>query len=95
MARTSRQARGFGFESLGARGYRAAQLEAGIVAGRLQLAAFALGLGGTGLTFFDDPVSQFFGTGDACLLVSSIGVPAYRSKPGGRPGAPTELTSFG
>src|SRR3990172_1242693 len=36
---------------LGSRGYRAAQLEAGIVSGRLALSAFALGLGATGLTF--------------------------------------------
>ena len=43
--------------ALGARGYRAAQLEAGIVAGRLALNAFALGGGATGLTFYDGLVS--------------------------------------
>ncbi|HUK40936.1 MAG TPA: SagB/ThcOx family dehydrogenase, partial [Candidatus Acidoferrales bacterium] len=38
----------------GNRGYRAAQLEASIIAGKLYLAAYALGLGASGLTFFDD-----------------------------------------
>ena len=45
---------------LGNRGYRAAQLEASITAGRVYLAAYALGLGGTGLTFYDDAVTDFF-----------------------------------
>jgi SagB-type dehydrogenase family enzyme len=44
----------------GERGYRAAQLEAAIVGGKLYLAAYALGLGATGLTFFDDDVIEFF-----------------------------------
>jgi SagB-type dehydrogenase family enzyme len=47
-------------ERYGNRGYRAAQLEAGIVAGRLYLAAYGLGFGATGLTFFDDEVIDFF-----------------------------------
>jgi SagB-type dehydrogenase family enzyme len=46
--------------SLGNRGYRAAQLDASIAAGRLYLAAYALGFGATGLTFFDDAVTDFF-----------------------------------
>jgi len=44
----------------GNRGYRAAQLEASVSAGRLYLAAYALGFGATGLTFFDDAVTEFF-----------------------------------
>jgi len=44
----------------GNRGYRAAQFEAGVLGGRLYLAAYALGLGATGLTFFDDEVTRFF-----------------------------------
>jgi SagB-type dehydrogenase family enzyme len=79
---------------LGSRGYRVAQLEAGVAAGRLSLAAFTLGCGATGLTFFDDEVVRFFGTRGDCLLVTSVGVPAYRSAPGGRPQAPTELAGF-
>src|SRR5205823_1919148 len=72
--------------ALGGRGYRAAQLEAGIAAGRLALAAFTLGYGATGLTFYDEAVSQHFATQAACMLVTSVGVPAYRNTPGGRPG---------
>jgi SagB-type dehydrogenase family enzyme len=44
----------------GNRGYRAVQLEAGIIGGKLYLAAYALHLGATGLTFFDDDVTEFF-----------------------------------
>lgn len=52
--------------ALGDRGYRVAQLEAGIVGGRMYLAATGHGLGATGLTFYDDEVSGFF---------SSVGAP--------------------
>ena len=41
-------------ERFGNRGYRAAQLEASIAAGKLYLAAYAQGLRATGLTFYDD-----------------------------------------
>lgn len=44
----------------GNRGYRAAQLEASIIGGRFYLAAYAQKLGATGLTFYDDSVTQFF-----------------------------------
>jgi SagB-type dehydrogenase family enzyme len=44
----------------GNRGYRAAQLEASIVGGKLYLAAYAQRLGASGLTFFDDDVTEFF-----------------------------------
>jgi hypothetical protein len=72
-------------EALGARGYRAAQLEAGVAAERLQLAAFALGVGATGLTFLDDEVSAFFGTRAAPMLTVAVGLPAYRARTGRRP----------
>jgi len=48
------------FNRLGNRGYRAVQLEAGIVGGRLYLVAYAQRLGATGLTFYDDDVTRFF-----------------------------------
>jgi hypothetical protein len=80
--------------TLGSRGYRAAQLEAGIVAERLALAAFTLGAGATGLTFYDELASQFFATPTQCLLVTAVGVPAYRNRPGGSPGAPAELAHY-
>ncbi|HVS88860.1 MAG TPA: SagB/ThcOx family dehydrogenase [Candidatus Acidoferrum sp.] len=44
----------------GNRGYRAVQLEAGILSGKLYLAAYAQRLGATGLTFYDDEVNRFF-----------------------------------
>jgi hypothetical protein len=46
-------------DRLGNRGYRAAQLEAGILGGRLYLAAYAQRLGASGLTFYDDDVVSF------------------------------------
>jgi SagB-type dehydrogenase family enzyme len=47
-------------QRFGNRGYRAVQLEAGIIGGKLYLAAYAQNLGATGLTFFDDDVTAFF-----------------------------------
>jgi nitroreductase len=47
-------------ERFGNRGYRAAQLEAAIMGGKLYLGAYAQGLGASGLTFFDDDVIEFF-----------------------------------
>ena len=47
-------------ERYGNRGYRAVQLEAGAIGGRIYLAAYAQRLGATGLTFFDDDVIKFF-----------------------------------
>lgn len=70
----------------GARGYRAANLEAGIASGRMQLAAHTLGVGATGLTFYDDDVRRFFDTESAPLLVTAVGPRAHRPWPGRRPG---------
>jgi SagB-type dehydrogenase family enzyme len=47
-------------ERFGNRGYRVAQLEGGILGGRMYLAAYAQGFGATGLTFFDDDAIAFF-----------------------------------
>jgi len=68
-------------ENYGNRGYRAAQMEAGIVGGKMYLAAYALKRGATGLTFFDDDVTEFFSphaAGKICMLVVSVGVPGKR-----------------
>ena len=62
--------------ALGARGSRAAQLEAGIVAGRMYLGAYAHRFGATGLTFYDDEVIRFFhpdAEGKSCMLVVAVG----------------------
>jgi Nitroreductase family len=81
-------------DDMGPRRYRAALFESGLAAGRLQLAAFSVGLGATGLTFFDDEVKAAFDTEAACMLVTAVGVPDYRSRPGGKPRQPTYLTGF-
>ena len=47
-------------EHFGNRGYRVAQLDSAIAGGRMYLASYALGLGATGLTFYDDLVTNFF-----------------------------------
>ncbi len=68
-------------ERFGNRGYRAAQLEAGIIGGRLYLAAYALGLGATGLTFYDDDVTDFFSphaSGKSVMFLVALGHPAKR-----------------
>jgi SagB-type dehydrogenase family enzyme len=60
----------------GNRGYRAAQLEAGIIGGRLYLAAYAIRIGATGLTFFDDDVTDFFSphaAGKSAIFLVAIG----------------------
>jgi SagB-type dehydrogenase family enzyme len=62
-------------ERHGNRGYRAAQLEAGIRTGRIYLGAVARGLGVTASTFYDDEVTAFFapGTPKTPLLCAAIG----------------------
>ncbi|MEV4198458.1 hypothetical protein [Micromonospora globbae] len=72
------------------RGYRDAQLAAGLVEGRLHLAAYALGASASGMTFVDAEVPALLAEPDdlAALLFTCVGVPAYRSRAGGGPGAP-------
>jgi SagB-type dehydrogenase family enzyme len=60
----------------GNRGYRAAQLEAGILGGKLYLAAYAQHLGATGLTFYDDDVVRFFSPhaeGKSAIFLVAVG----------------------
>jgi SagB-type dehydrogenase family enzyme len=64
------------FERLGNRGYRVVQLEAGILGGRLYLAAYAQRLGATGLTFYDDDVARFFcphAEGKSAIFLVALG----------------------
>ncbi len=81
--------------ALGARGYRAAQLEAGIIGGCLALNAFALGGGATGLTFYDGQVSRYFHSQASPLMATAIGVPDTRPAPSGTPGRPAQLRGYG
>ena len=65
----------------GNRGYRLAQLEAGIFAGRMYLGAYAQGFGATGLTFFDDDVTDFFSphaAGKSVMFLLAMGYAAPR-----------------
>jgi hypothetical protein len=73
------------------RAYRAAQLAAGIVEGRLHLAAYALGLGASGMTFLDSEIEPLLGEPLAGLLFTCVGVPTYRNTAGGRPGEPVSV----
>src|SRR6266849_3533161 len=68
-------------EGYGNRGYRAIQLEAGAIGGRIYLAAYAQRLGATGLTFFDDDVINFFSPhakGNSAIFLLAIGKPLKR-----------------
>jgi SagB-type dehydrogenase family enzyme len=78
-------------ETLSDHGYREAQLDAGMVEGRLHLAAYALGIGASGMTFLDSVVPDLLGEPLAALLFTCVGVPAYRNKRGGTAGKPVPV----
>jgi SagB-type dehydrogenase family enzyme len=64
------------FSRFGNRGYRAVQLEAGVIGGRLYLAAYSQRLGATGLTFYDDDVTRFFSphaVGKSAIFLVAVG----------------------
>jgi SagB-type dehydrogenase family enzyme len=70
-------------EQFGNRGYRAVQLEAGILGGRMYLGAYAQRLGATGLTFYDDDVVEFFSphaAGKNAIFLVAIGKPAKQGR---------------
>ncbi|MGH7923859.1 MAG: hypothetical protein ACREQH_04620, partial [Candidatus Binatus sp.] len=53
-------------------------LEAGILGGRAYLAAYSLGRGATGLTFYDDDTTKFLephAAGKSPLLMVALGIP--------------------
>ena len=63
-------------ERWGERGYRLANLEAGLAGGRAYLAAYALGFGASGLTFYDRHVVEFFAPasdGLDAIFVTALG----------------------
>jgi SagB-type dehydrogenase family enzyme len=79
MAELERALRAFGN-----RGYGDAHLEAGILGGRAYLAAYSIGRGATGLTFYDDDTTKFFephATGKSPLLMVAIGIPRHAIGP--------------
>jgi SagB-type dehydrogenase family enzyme len=68
-------------ERYGNRGYRAVQLEAGILGGKLYLGAYAVKLGASGLTFYDDDVVSFFSPharGKNAIFLVTLGRSALR-----------------
>ena len=70
-------------ERYGNRGYRMAQVEAGIRAGWLYLGSYALRLGASGLTFFDDDVTEFFAPhakGKSVMFLVALGHPQRRQR---------------
>ena len=76
------------------RGYREAQLDAGIVEGRLHLAAYAFGIGATGMTFLDSEIPALLGEPLAALLFTCVGVPHHRTKRAGTPRDPADVTGL-
>jgi SagB-type dehydrogenase family enzyme len=63
-------------EAFGNRGYRLANLEAGLIGGRLYLCAYAQRFGATGLTFYDKDVVDFFSPhalGKDAIFVTALG----------------------
>ena len=75
----------FVLKSLGNRGYRAAQFEAGVRAGKIYLSSYAVGNGASGSTFFDDAVTEFFSPHaheKSPMIAVGVGVPAYKARSG-------------
>jgi hypothetical protein len=71
--------------SFGNRGYRAAQFEAGVRAGKIYLSSYSLGMGASGSTFYDDAVTEFFSPharNKSTMIAVGIGAPAYVARPG-------------
>jgi hypothetical protein len=73
------------------RRYRELQLAAGLVAGRLHLAAYACGYGASGMTFLDADMPEFLREDLQAMLFTCVGVPEYRNRPGGPPGEPVRV----
>jgi SagB-type dehydrogenase family enzyme len=72
-------------KSLGNRGYRAAQFEAGVRAGKIYLSSYAEGVGASGSTFFDDAVTEFFSPHakeKSPMIAVGVGVPGYKARSG-------------
>ena len=78
------------------RGYRDAQLLAGLVLGRLHILAPTVGAGANGMTFDDLLIPALLGEVGLqhllCLVWTCVGVPEYHPKPGGPPTAPVLIS---
>ena len=61
------------------------QLEGGICAGKIYLAAYSQGLGASGSTFYDDEVIESFlphSNQKSTIISIGVGIPAYTPKRG-------------
>ncbi len=77
--------------SISDRRYRELQLAAGLVEGRLHLAAYALGYGASGMTFLDSEIPGLLQENLQAMIFTCVGVPEYTNKPGGPPGEPVHV----
>lgn len=71
----------------GNRGYRLANLEAGLIGGRLYLAAYGQRFGASGLTFYDRSVVDFFSphaAGKDAIFVTALGRSVKSASPPGQ-----------
>jgi SagB-type dehydrogenase family enzyme len=71
--------------------WREVHLAAGIVEGRLHLAAYALDASASGMTFLDSEIPALLGEQLQGVLFTCVGVPEYKSAVGGAPGEPTQI----
>jgi SagB-type dehydrogenase family enzyme len=72
-------------KELGNRGYRMAQFESGITAGKIYLSAYSLELGASGSTFYDDAVTEFFSPhaeNKNTMIAVGVGLPDYKTRSG-------------
>jgi hypothetical protein len=74
--------------SISDRRYRELQLAAGLVEGRLHLAAYALDYGASGMSFVDSEIPGLLQEGLEAMIFTCVGVPEYANTPGGPPGEP-------
>lgn len=77
--------------SISDRRYRELQLAAGLVEGRLHLAAYALGYGASGMTFLDSEIPALLQDDLEAMIFTCVGVPEYANRPGGPPGKPVRV----
>jgi hypothetical protein len=73
------------------REWREAHLAAGIVEGRLHLAAYAMDASASGMTFLDSEIPALLDEPLQGVLLTCVGVPEYKSAAGGTPGQPTQV----
>jgi hypothetical protein len=73
------------------REYREVHLAAGLVEGRIHLAAYALGASASGMTFVDGMVPGLLQESLDGVLFTCVGVPEYPSRAGGMPGEPVPV----